>query len=125
MIFEDKEQFYFCYHPSSKKDIREEFHTLTEFFVRQVDYNDEKGVHFAYTLHKSTMEDNYSLEEIMKRLSPASEVIVEKDYEEVMETMEITESVIEEKNDKWSPVRKIWDWAKRICQEEEDEEEDL
>ena len=49
-------------------DIKEEFHKLTEFFVREVDYKNKEGVHLAYTLHKATMEEHYSIEKIMEEL---------------------------------------------------------
>ena len=122
MIFKDKNRYYFCYYPSLKKNAREEFHRLTEFFVREVDYKDEAGVHFAYTLHKTTMEENYSLDEIMQYLLPQEEKLPEIDYTELMETAEGKESVVEEKKDRWAPVRKLWDWAKRIYLEDEDED---
>ena len=122
MIFGDKERYYFCYYPSLKKDAREEFHKLTEFFVREVDYKDEAGVHFAYTLHKATMEDNYSIDEIMQRLLPQTEELPEIDYTQMIEKAEVEESVMEEKSDRWNPVQKLWDLAKRICLEDEDED---
>ena len=43
---------------------------MTEFFVREVNYKDEDGVHFAYSMHKMTMEENYSIEEIMQKIVP-------------------------------------------------------
>lgn len=66
MIFQEKGKYYFCLCPLQQRTIPECFHELTEFLVREVDYKDERGVHLAYVMHKATMEDNYSLEQIMQ-----------------------------------------------------------
>lgn len=118
-IFCSDNSYYFCYYPFSKQDIREEFHRLTEFFVREVNYKDEEGVHFAYTLHKATMEENYSIEEIMKNLLPKSEE--EKDifdepvvdYAERIELLASEESIVEEKDSMWESVRRFLERSKR------------
>lgn len=116
-IFYNQEKFYFCYHPSCKKDAKESFHQLTEFFVREVNYKDEEGIRFAYTMHKMTMEENYSIEEIMQTIVPQeSEEEVEialVDYTERMEQVDIEDDLIEEKNDLWEPVRRLLERAKR------------
>lgn len=119
-IFCDSKGFYFCYYPACRKDAKKMFHQLTEFFVRQVDYKDDEGVHFAYTLHKKTMEENYSIGEIMQALmpqenpEPQEEMEVEvMDYAEQMEKLRLEENCVEEKNDLWEPVRKLLERAKR------------
>lgn len=113
-IFCDRESFFFCYYPFSGQEAKEEFHKLTEFFVREVNYKDEEGVHFAYTLHKSTMEENYSIEQIMKRLEPKVEEDSQvMDYIERMENQVIEENLIEEKNNMWEPVRRLLERTKR------------
>lgn len=65
-IFYEKEQFFFCYYPKAKQDLWEEFHSLTEYFVRQADYEDKEGVRMIFVLHKETMEENYSLEKVIQ-----------------------------------------------------------
>ena len=119
-IFCDSKGFYFCYYPACRKDAKKMFHHLTEFFVRQVDYRDDEGVHFAYTLHKKTKEENYSIEEIMQALmphenpEPQEEIEVEvMDYAEQMEKLRLEENCVEEKNDLWEPVRKLLERARR------------
>lgn len=117
-IFGDTERYYFCYYPPCQVDAREAFHQLTEFFVREVNYKDEEGVHFAYTMHKMTMEENYSVEEIMQTLLPQEESTEELevtvlDYTERMEQSVLGEDRVEEKNDLWEPVRKLLEKAKR------------
>lgn len=116
MIFRDKEGFHFCYYPQNERDTREEFHKLTEVFVKEIDYKDEEGVRMAYTLHKATMEENYNIEEIMRTLAPKQETCEEVDYIEETEKEE-AEGVRE------TPFHKFWNWAKRRCLE--DEYEDL
>lgn len=118
-IFSSDDSYYFCYYPFSKQDIREEFHRLTEFFVREVNYKDEEGVHFAYTLHKATMEENYSIEEIMKNLLPKPEEendICDEplvDYAERIELLASEESIVEERDSMWESVRRFLERSKR------------
>ena len=112
-IYCEGDSYYFCYYPPCKREIREEFHKLTEFFVREVNYRDEEGVHFAYTLHKATMEENYSIEEIMKNLvlEPEEEPVV--DYTERIETMAMETSIVEERDSMWESVRKFLERSKK------------
>ncbi len=119
-IFQSQEEYFFCYYPSGNADIREAFHRLTEFFVREVNYQDEEGVHFAYTLHKATMEENYSIEEIMKKMVSEEETreeVAEEtppvDYVERMEKIDFEDNMIREKDDMWEPVRRFLERSKR------------
>lgn len=119
-IFCDGEKHYFCYYPSSEENVKEAFHRLTEFFVQEVNYKDEEGVHFAYTMHKMTMEEHYSIEEIMHILTPQEQEEPAKDvevtvmnYTERMENMVSDVNRIEERNDLWEPVRKLLEKAKK------------
>ena len=119
-IYCSDETYYFCYYPSCRQDIKAEFHRLTEFFVREVNYKDEEGVHFAYTLHKATMEENYSIEEIMKNMileiedeeQEAEDTLV-VDYTDRMATMSMEDSMIEEKDSMWEAVRKFLERSKK------------
>lgn len=128
-IFCDANGFYFCYYPICRQDAKDMFHQLTEFFVKEVSYKDEEGVHFAYTLHKMTMEENYSMEEIMEVLLPQEKVGEEEkeelqvmDYTQRMEQVRLEDNQLQEKNDLWEPVRKFLERAKRrrMGYEEED-----
>lgn len=118
-IYREGERYYFCYYPSYKQDVCLEFHKLTEFFVREVNYKDEEGVRFAYTLHKATMEENYSIEEIMKNLIPEEEEEVSEpecpvvDYAERLETMPVQEGMVEEKDSMWESVKKFLERSKK------------
>lgn len=119
-IFCEGKTCFFCYYPSCRQDIREEFHRLTEFFVREVNYKDEESVHFAYTIHKATMEENYSIEEIMKNLLPKEEETQSEitdipvvDYAERIESMAMEESIIEERDSMWESVRKLLERSRK------------
>lgn len=119
-IFCEDGKYYFCYYPPCEQNIGEDFHKLTEFFVREVNYKDEEGVRFAYTLHKATMEDNYSIEEIMSRLIPAQEEEEETpcepeflDYTQRMEQLAQQESIVEERDSMWESVRKFLEKSKK------------
>lgn len=113
-IFCEREHFYFCYYPSQRDGAKESFHRLTEFFVREVNYNDDEGVRFAYTFHKATMEEHYSIEKIMKTILP-DEDIPEDEMDEVTfveYTEELSSSLDEEEvaeeSDFWGKAKGFW-----------------
>lgn len=111
-IYHEKEKYLFCYYPLNRKEMKDEFHKLTEFFVREVDYRDKEGVYLAYTLHKATMEENYSIERIMEEmLKEKEEPIV--NYQEKIEEQEQDYMEIAEKNEFWAPVKNLLDRKKR------------
>lgn len=108
-IFFEREQFYFCYYPFHKEDAKEEFHRLTEFFVQEVDYQDEEGVQFAYTLHKATMEENYSISQIMEKFHPESIEQIQEEIEipTVPIQEDMPEEIVENKGGVWESVRRL------------------
>ena len=65
-IFFEEGRFYFCYYPPARQDLWEEFHRLTEYFVKEADYQDKEAVRMIFLLHKGTMEENYSMEKLIK-----------------------------------------------------------
>ncbi len=111
-IFHEKKGYYFTYYPSSMLDIQEEFHKLTEFLVREVDYQDREGVHLAYTLHKSTMEDHYSIQKIIENLQEEEEGS-KVQYVERMEKIVEEPMVVAEKPDMWEPVKRLLERKKK------------
>ena len=125
-IFVEKGHYYFCYYPSKENTSKESFHQLTEFFVREVNYQDEDGVHFAYTFHKATMEENYSIEEILKLFLPVELEVVEEvqeetfvEYETLVEKEENVEELKENENF-WGKAKKLWGKVKSRYLEEEE-----
>ena len=54
--------------------------------------------------------------------SPLVVKVVYGDVTHEIGCVEGKESMVEEKKDRWAPVRKLWDWAKRIYLEDEDED---
>ena len=58
-IYVSDEIYYFCYCPGLEGNILEKFHELTEYFVRETDYEQKEAVYLAYELHKASMEENY------------------------------------------------------------------
>lgn len=126
-IFCEKKDYVFAYYPSGEADIRKEFHRLTEFFVREVDYQDKDGVRLAYTLHKATMEEHYSIEKIMEEVEQ-EEILPPSHYTEKIERKVEEELAIAEKNDFWEPIRRLlekkkkdkWGYWDDIFVEEED-----
>lgn len=103
-IFCEEEAFFFCYYPTQQRKLTEEFHRLTEYFVREVDYKDQEGIHLAYTFHKSSMEENYSIEKIMDKIE--EEAVLQPGYEELPEAGLDESAAIAEKNEFWEPVKR-------------------
>ena len=115
-IYCERGEYWFCYYPPCEQEVKEAFHRLTEFFVREVDYKDKEGVHLAYTLHKATMEEHYSVEKIMNEaFEEETELVVRYDKrmeERVEEQLEENIAIAEEKG-LWEPVRKLLERRKR------------
>ena len=65
-IFYREEKYYFCYYPPKEKSLWEGFHHLSEYLVKCADYQDKECVQIVFLLHKETMKENYSLEQIIK-----------------------------------------------------------
>ena len=61
-IYVSDEIYYFCYCPGLEGNILEKFHELTEYFVRETDYEQKEAVYLAYELHKASMEEMSPLE---------------------------------------------------------------
>ena len=111
-IYWEEGTYFFCYYPPCEQEMKEEFHKLTEFFVREVDYKDKEGVHLAYTLHKATMEEHYSVEKIMEEVLDEEPVPV-LPYEERLEGQAQENIVIAERKELWEPVRRLIDRARK------------
>lgn len=67
-IFKDKQNLSFCYLPIYKKAFRDSFHVLTEYFVRELDYDNPVAIQTACRLHKYTMEKNYEINRVVQRV---------------------------------------------------------
>lgn len=126
-IFYEGEKVFFCYYPPYAKESKEEFHKLTEFFVREVNYKDEEGVRLAYTLHKATMEENYSIVHIMEEIfsteEEETEELEEVDYTRQMETRNFEDILVAEKIDFWEPVKRLLEKKWRQFRGDREEEE--
>lgn len=62
-------QIYFCYMPGFEKDISLSFHTLTSYILERIDHEDKYTVATAYELYRQTMNDNYSLRNILSSIT--------------------------------------------------------
>lgn len=124
-IFYEEGKYYFCYYPPAKQDIWEEFHVLTEYFVKQADYQDQEGISMVFLLHQRTLDENYSLEKLAAEclqscLEPGDMGEAEQGVEEENEDEEyggaehdwITEqergsSILRETENLWTPVKRL------------------
>lgn len=130
-IYIENEQFYFCFCPRKCGVVREEFHQLTEYFVKKADYEEKEAIYLAYELHKASMEENYNIEKILedildKKDAEVKKMTVEKDNAYLVEEdmwlgdweggQELIGNKIKEKRSVWGRVndklrrrkKKIW-----------------
>lgn len=81
-IFYEKGRYYFCYYPANEQGISESFHELTEFFVRETDYQDRSGIYVSYALHKMTISENYQICQVIEEILNSQEECEETETEE-------------------------------------------
>lgn len=114
-IYFEEGKYYFCYYPPGGANLWEEFHRLTEYFVKQADYKDQDCVQMIFILHKETLEENYSLEKLAARCLEKGEEaepdIVEAEYEKPehdwITKQERGNIVMEETENMWMPMRRF------------------
>lgn len=130
-IFYEEGKYFFCYYPPAKQDIWEEFHVLTEYFVKQADYQDQEGISMVFLLHQRTMDENYSLEklaaECFQGYSGTGDIVQEEpgmeEYDEDEEydraehdwiaQQERGSSILRETENLWTPIKRLLKKHKR------------
>lgn len=60
-IFWKEEKWWFCYLPDNPEELNQEFHKLTEYFVKTVDYKDTEAIFLAYELHRASFMEHFDL----------------------------------------------------------------
>ena len=103
----------FCYYPANEQGIAESFHELTEFFVRETDYQDRSGIYISYALHKMTLAENYQICQVIEEILNNQEEeyedqeAEEEDYEE-----DLYEYGDEYEDDEEEEQYDDWDWRR-------------
>lgn len=133
-IFYENEMYYFCYYPLSADDFWQEFHVLTEYFVKHADYEDKECVRIVFLLHKETMEEYYSLDKLIDAcIHIETEPQIPKiEYDtsdhDWITRQEQGSSILRETDNMWIPVKRFltkhkkqkWgDWDGLYVEEEE------
>ena len=93
-IFYTEEKYYFCYYPPKEKSLWEGFHHLSEYLVKCADYQDKECVQIVFLLHKETMKENYSLEQIIKECVKEEEESILEHAKELDERVKTVCSLI-------------------------------
>lgn len=62
----ESKEVVFCYYPSNINKIKNSFHQLMEYILNKLDHNDRKAVVCGYEIYKSTLEENYNMDQIMQ-----------------------------------------------------------
>lgn len=110
-IFTEGEEFYFCYYPLVDQILSESFHRLTEYWVKNIDYNDYASVAFSCGIHKETMAESYNLDTLIGKYASVLEEEKEPQVEEIMKdaknwnAMDERE-VLQTRNDLWEEEEK-------------------
>lgn len=118
-IFYEEDKFYFCYYPLSEKNVWEEFHKLTEYFVKQADYEDKECVRMVFLLHKETMKDNYSLAKLVEECvkeeeeTEVEEFTYDTEDHDWITAQEMGSSILKETDNMWKPMKKFLNRHKR------------
>lgn len=115
-IFYENDRYFFCYYPLAQQDLWEAFHGLTEYFVKQADYQDQEGIEMIFLLHKRTMEENYSLEklttECLQKPAEEDKAADEEELEsesgyDLNQEQKWEGSVMRETGNFWTPVKHL------------------
>lgn len=70
-IFMHREQYKFCYRPTSdERDLREDMLSLAAFIIRRCDHDDKKAVDIAYSFYRYVHGGNYVLNAFIKQFYP-------------------------------------------------------
>jgi len=65
LIYWEKNKWNFLYLPVKSQNLSKAFHGLTEYFVKTLDYSEVEGIKIASFLHKETLQENFSLKEML------------------------------------------------------------
>lgn len=86
-IFHGENGYYFCYVPIEPKPLDEQFHRLTEFFVRQIDYADTECICLAHKLNQGSMEEQYDVSVLLKQYEEEAIKRMEESVQKEAETL--------------------------------------
>ena len=93
---------------------------MTEYFVRETDYEDKEAIYFAYELHKSSMEENYNIENVLEQIIERKEEelnrVKKKEISYELEEDKILDNWMDEQNFKGEVVRErmgVWQYVSR------------
>ncbi|MEE1086872.1 MAG: DUF6382 domain-containing protein [Schaedlerella sp.] len=91
-IFRKSGKWNFCYLPGKKKEIKQQFHQLSEYFVKTIDYKDTASILLAYELHKASFQEHYNLRQIIEEYEKNGEKR-EKELKELKRKQKLHENI--------------------------------
>lgn len=80
---ETKDTF-LCYFPSYKGTIAESFCKLSEYILKKLDHNDARAVSMGYDIYRQTIQENYSVIQVIKSIYQIQNHYEEKSNEAVI-----------------------------------------
>lgn len=97
-IFIQEGRYRFCYLPVSKAEERKplcaSFHVMTEYFVKNLDYQDTAGILFVYKMHKETIRENYELKKIIDACREEEKIWVTEQKTKIKKESSLPESAV-------------------------------
>lgn len=99
-IYADMETFeiYFCYYPHKEiTQAEEEFHSLAEYLINHLDYEDKLVIEQGYALYRYTLQENYDiLKSIQKTMGNQKKAEISEEI--LLEDEEAANEYCEDKN---------------------------
>lgn len=112
-IFCENDKYYFCYFPPARGDFWQEFHELTEYFVKHADYEDSECIRMVFLLHKETMEEFYSLDKLIDQCLTMEEepqipqITYDSSDHDWITKQDRSSSILRETDNMWVPVKRF------------------
>lgn len=101
-IYTDMETFevYFCYYPHKEiTQAEEEFHSLAEYLINHLDYEDKQVIEQGYALYRYTLQENYDI------LKSIQKTVGNQKKAEILE--EALQESYEESEDEYSQEKNV------------------
>lgn len=112
-IFYENGRYYFCYFPEASEDFWQEFHQLTEYFVKHADYEDQECIRIVFLLHKETMEEFYSLDKLIEQCLTIEEepqipeIMYDSSDHDWITKQDRSSAILRETDNMWVPVKRF------------------
>ncbi|OUP50320.1 DUF6382 domain-containing protein [Lachnoclostridium sp. An181] len=95
-IFMEKGNFYFCYYPMEKQEMKQELLHLFEYFVEKADFTDKESMYLASRFQRAALESNFHFSDLIQLLEQEKEETEEQFMAEKQKEWNLYETRVEE-----------------------------